>query len=282
MGSIYMGNVYENNIRIATMTFENGMIYEGNSKYGTQLGYYENGTVYKGASRFSGVAIGTYREGMAYKASALFETGTAVCTCKGTSIYTGNGGFGESYLGEFIGDVDGACAAAVLWDYLHSSGNNRPTTVSSNKSTSAMPNLNGGVLPELGLMIVIGFILLVVAPYVFYGTESGRNLFFGSTAGLACIGICLFCCFLGSKHVLKDTSFNDAKFKKVFNEAAGYYPLGAFAIGVIAIIDAIMTGRFGIGAILISIFGSIIVTAGLSVPICILQTLILTIIKKKN
>lgn len=92
-------------------SFENGTVYKGLGIGRTAIGEYKHGSIYDGIGCFNRI-VGTYSNGDIYEGDGPCRT--LIGFCKNGDIYKGVSMFYATQIGQYDGDIDGACAAAFL------------------------------------------------------------------------------------------------------------------------------------------------------------------------
>jgi len=264
----------------ALASFDNGIVYKGDEKFGDQIGTYTSDGVY---DRF-GTMIAKFNGNTAY--NPLRFSIEAYCTFDYGTIYKGGSKWNDT-LAIYEGDPYGACAAAVLFFGLHDKDEQREQGEKSSQETipsqNGIGNHKGGYMPPPEGGSIIGAIIVIllgaVATYAFYFTEWGHNMVFGEETGRLVFFICMACAIVSFIIIYRSNSINE------FLEIAGCV-LGSnliityIILLLIALIEGASQDRLSFGIVLMLIIGGALGTIGVASLFCLIEIPVLYIAKR--
>lgn len=251
--------------------FENGTVYAGATTWGRVLGYYGGGEI-KNASRR---VVAKYRSGTAYAldsaGSGVWTSGAALCNCDGNDIYEGGNNWNR-LLGNYSGDSEGACAAAVLSLCL--------CDEKAGEVATASPT--GVYIPQTGdSAIVWGIVVLiaicVIGTWGFWCTDSGRQFLFGRIECVLTILACTFSAVFGTIKI--KTGCREERWMSRVKEALSWYYIALVFSWIVSMISGLILADMSLGYFLLSFLAIPLLTIVSGMPIFLLQCILLIFIK---
>ena len=254
--------------------FENGTVYAGGSTWGIVLGYYGGGRIEDEYRK----TVARYSAGTAYALDSfdpVLSSGSSLCHCSGTTIYEGGNSWNDM-LGNFTGDIGGACAAAILYFSLHTKtaiAEHRQDGLSSNENDA--PRVDWSAF--WGGLIVAALCLLMI--YIFWFTDTGREMLFGESEGMFTFMACVLSAIIGSYKIYKQDNLR--KWKDIVGTSAQWYFVALVLTWIMGIVTGIADDMLSFGNCLVVLFLSPIIVVGAAAPIFAVQVLVLICIKKR-
>ena len=255
--------------------FENGTVYAGGSTWGIVIGYYGGGRIEDEYRK----TVARYSAGTAYALDSfgsVWSSGSALCHCSGTTIYEGGNSWNNT-IGSFIGDIDGACAAATLYFSLHtktSIAEHRQDRLSSNEND--VPRVDRSAF--WGGLIVTALCLLMI--YIFWFTDTGREMLFGESEGMFTFGACVLSAIIGSYKIYKQDNLR--RWKDIVGTSVQWYFVALVLTWIMGIVTGIADNAISFGYCLVVLFLSPIIVVGAAAPVFIIQVLSLIVMKHKT